>query len=309
MTDLENPLTSLTHEQRLYYAVVASLHGWGDPERAWNPHPGQALVGQALFVDGAKKIFVQCGRKWGKTEIIVYCLWRYALLNSNVSCYYICPEAKHAREIVWESVDRRGRKRIQGFGPAEFIEHIDNQNLRITFKNGSFIKVDGSDNVDAWAGISPHFLVLDEFRSFRPEFLPVMNPNRATFDAPMIVIGTPPEQLWLDRETPHHYVELAKETREEMGEGMPSFWIHRPSWDNPDPIIQAFLKTEKATLLRKGREYEWLREYGAELVPGSARKVFPSFCPDVSKPKSHMVSELTVAKIIRGEGGYGITRS
>jgi len=104
-------------------------------------------------------------------------------------------------------------------------------------------------------------------------------------------------------------VELAKETREEMGEGMPSFWIHRPSWDNPDPIIQAFLKTEKATLLRKGREYEWLREYGAELVPGSARKVFPSFCPDVSKPKSHMVSELTVAKIIRGEGGYGITRS
>lgn len=273
---------NLTQEERYRHAVVASLHNWFDPNPAnhWTPHPSQQLALEAIFVNDCKLVFIQCGRKWGKTETIVYALWRRALLNPGSSCYYICPELKQAKEIIWKSRDRRGRLRIQEFGPAEFISSIDNTELRINLKNGSFIKVDGSDNFDAWAGISPHFVVLDEFRSFKPEFYDVMNPNRATFDAPMIIIGTPPENIWIDKDTPHQYVELAHEAQLDMLATGASFFIKRASWDNPDPIIQKFLASEKKTLFRRGKEATWWREYGAELVSGGERKVFPTFVSD-----------------------------
>lgn len=277
-------------QQRLEYAVLEGLHrkhlkkaNW------WSPHPSQALVAEAVFARGCKQVFVQCGRKWGKTEIIVYCLWRYALLNPNSSCYYICPEAKQAKEIVWKSKDRSGRLRIQGFGPSEFIDNIQNDELRITFKNGSFIKVDGSDNFDAWAGISPNFIVLDEFRSFKPEFYSVMNPNRATFDAPMLIIGTPPDRIWITPDIMHQYVEIARETQYEMATSPDeSFWIKRPSWDNPDPLIHKFLRKEKKRLERRNKMDEWWREYGAEVVQGGANKVFPTFIADKTYPSTHV---------------------
>ncbi len=273
-----------------YHYVIRSLHGLdGKSQTPWNPHPSQKLVGQSLFQRGCKNIFIQCGRKWGKTEIIVYCLWRWALLNPNSACYYICPIIKQAREIIWESKNRQGRDRLPQFGSSEFIESIDNTEMRITFKNGSFIKVDGSDNFDAWAGISPNFIVLDEFRSFKPEFYGVMNPNRAVFNAPMIIMGTPPEQIWIDKDNEHQYIEIAKEIRMDMLEGGDSFWIKRPSWDNPDPVIQRFLAAEKKRLFRRGKQDEWFREYGAELVPGGSSKIFRKFISDPTMPMSHVV--------------------
>lgn len=281
----------LTPEQRYRHHVVSSLHRWHDPEESnhWNPHAGQQLVLKAIFVHDCKTIFVQCGRKWGKTETITYALWRWALLNPGQSCYYICPELKQAKEIIWKSRDRKGKLRLQEFGSPEFIESIDNTELRITFKNGSFIKVDGSDNYDAWAGISPNFIVLDEFRSFRPQFYTVMNPNRAAFNAPMIIIGTPPEDIWLDKDTPHQYVEIAHETQLDMLETGESFFIKRPSWDNPDEVIHKFLSKEKKRLYRKGKMHEWWREYGAELVSGGENKVFTSFVSDLTLPNSQVV--------------------
>ena len=283
---------SVKERARYQYLVINSLHNKFDPDpkKHWTPHQSQHLVLKALFHHHCKTIFVQCGRKWGKTEVIIYCLWRWALLNPGQSCYYICPTLKQAREIVWKSRDRRGRLRIQEFGNQEFIQSIDQSEMRITFTNGSFIKVDGSDNFDAWAGISPNMLVLDEFRSFRPEFFTVMNPNRATFDAPMIIIGTPPEQIWIDKDTPHQYVEIAHECRMDMFETGRSFHIKRPSWDNPDPLIHSFLGPEKKRLMRRGKASEWWREYGAELVAGGEHRIFPTFIADPTLSGSQVIT-------------------
>lgn len=281
----------LPPDERYRHIVVSSLHNWFDPDPAnhWHPHASQHLVLEALFVRDCKLVFCQCGRKWGKTETIVYALWRFALLNPGVACYYICPTQKQGREIVWKSRDRKGRLRLQEFGPAEFIANIDNEDLRITFKNGSFIKVDGSDNFAAWAGISPHLVVLDEFCYFKADFYDVMNPNRATFDAPMIIIGTPPKQIWLDKDTPHQYVEVAKEARDTMMDTGEALHIKRASWDNPDPMIQSFLRREKKILFRKNKQATWWREYGAEFVTDGETKIFPAFTADPTLPGSHVI--------------------
>lgn len=283
---------SVTEAAAHYHRVVSALH------ENWSPHPSQALVGRAIFSDMLKFVFVQCGRKWGKTEIIVYSLWRWALLNPNSSCYYICPELKQAKEIIWKSKDKRGRSRIQAFGPADFIDSIDNTELRVNFKNGSFIKCDGSDNWSAWKGISPNFIVLDEFSDFKPEFFPAMNPNRAVFDAPLVIIGTPPEKIWLDKDTPHQYVEKAQEARELMLEDGSALWIKRPSWDNPDPTIQMFLRKEKKSLFRANKQDEWWRDYGAELMPAKASKIFPNFISDMTLDGAHVADHSTILDTI-----------
>lgn len=285
----DNQVANLSDQERYRHQVIVSLHKWDqDPQFHWTPHPGQQLALEALFVHECKLIFCQCGRKWGKTELIAYSLWRFALLYPGSACYYICPEQKQAREIIWKSRDRAGKLRLQEFASNEFVESIDNGELRINFKNGSFIKVDGSDNFAAWAGISPHFVVLDEFCYFKPEFYPVMNPNRATFDAPMVIIGTPPKQIWLTKDTPHQYVEIAQEARADMFETGESFHIQRPSWDNPDPIIHKFLAREKKKLFKRNKQAEWWREYGAQLVSDGESKVFPSFIADPTAVGAHV---------------------
>ena len=47
----------------------------------WQPHTGQLDVGRPLISGKASTLFVQCGRKWGKTDFAVYLLWRHALLH------------------------------------------------------------------------------------------------------------------------------------------------------------------------------------------------------------------------------------
>lgn len=290
-------MSNVSDDRAYYHHVVQALHKFDTPN-PWIPHPSQLLIGQAVFVNNCKSVFVQCGRKFGKTEIVIYCLWRWALLNPGSSCFYICPEGKQAKEVIWEAKDRRGGERLQTFVGPEFIQHIDNDEMRITLPNNSSIKVDGSNNFSAWRGLSPHFIVLDEFADFKPEFYDAMNPNRATYDAPMIIIGTPPKKLWVDAETPHQYIQIAEEYRDEMVSGKDAFWIKRPSWSNPDPVIQRFLAEEKKRLFKAGKEDVWFREYGAELVPEKAKKIFPGFTADYNLEGSHVMQHGRMIEVI-----------
>ncbi len=224
----------------------------------WTPHDAQTIILQRIFRDLVKVAFVECGRKLGKTELIAYFLWRMALTNPG-GHYYLAPEQKQAKEIVWAS------GRIQSFGPQEFIESINATEMRIRFTNGSFIKVDGSDNFNAYRGIEPHSAAYDEFRDFRPEFHKAMSPNFGVYNAPLLVCGTPPEQLELD-----HYDAMKRES-EERGS-----YFNYPSWFNPH-FSRTWLEEERLKLLARGEGDIWEREYGARRVVGGSLSIFPMF--------------------------------
>lgn len=255
-----------------YIDTINALH-----ER-WTPHEDQVLVGRKLFKEDIRNIFIQCGRKWGKTEIILYFLWRWAQLNANSSCYYISPYFKQSKEIIWAN------KRIQNFGPKEWLlEGSSGQNsteLRLNFKNGSFIKLDGSDNWTAYDGVTPHMVVYEEFRDFRSEFHERMSPNLAVNNAPLIIIGTPP-----NREG--QYTELV----EEFKNSDDSFWFKAPSWRNPH-ISKEWLKRQKQKLIDRGEIDVWQREYGAEFVKGGSSSIFPMWSDSMIKTHNQILQEL-----------------
>jgi hypothetical protein len=164
-----------------------------------------------------------------------------------------------AREILWAS------RRVQTFGPEEWIEgNPNNTEMRITFKNGSFIKLAGSDNVDSYRGVKPKGLtVLDEFKDFRPEFLEAYDPNRAAFDSPMMIIGTPPE-------FENQFTSLAKIYESDPNKR----FFQMPTSVNPH-ISREWLEKKKAELYALGEGDKWEREYEAKFVTGGASAIFP----------------------------------
>lgn len=250
--------------------MIEGLHS------TWSPHSGQALVIRELFQNETKDIFVQAGRNWGKTELMCYMLWRYAMSHPGSENYYFSPYQRQSREILWAS------SRLQRFGPEAWIEGKPNDSeMRVRFKNGSFIKVDGSDNVESYRGVKPRGIsVFDEFKDFRPEFFEAYDPNRAAHDSPLLIIGTPP-----DREC--QFLKVAADFRANDNKR----FFKAPSSENPH-ISKDWLDKKKHELITRGEEDVWQREYLAEYVPGGVSKIFPMLKTDIIKPKHQMLAAL-----------------
>lgn len=251
-----------------YVEMINGLHA------TWTPHDGQIQIGKALFNDG-KDIFSQCGRNWGKTEFVCYVLWRWAFSNPGSENYYFAPYMKQAREILWAS------GRLQSFAPKEWIKDINYSEMRITLTNGSFIKLDGSDNVEAYRGVKPRGIsVFDEFKDFRPEFYDAYDPNRAAHNSPLIIIGTPP-----DREC--QFVKIADVFKNDPDK----IFYQGPTHVNPH-ISKEWLAKKEKELVLKGEEDVWQREYLAEYVPGGASKIFPQISVQYVYPHAQLIREV-----------------
>jgi len=261
-----------------------------DLDLCWQPHKDQAEVKNALFAQNHKKIFLECGRKFGKTEFLAYMLYRYALLNPNSACYFIAPFQKQARELIWANnrlqnfflplINPTTERTFHGHTREEAhqilkeltdkygVEALDTQ-MRIRFGNGSFIKLDGADQHQAYRGVNPHLIVYDEFKDHHPKFHDGMDPNLATHDAPLIIVGTPPEG---DEDNDPQFCELADFCSIDGN----SSYFNKSSYCNPH-ISAKWLDQKKLELVSRGREDVWLREYMAQRVRAGSRSIFPMF--------------------------------
>jgi hypothetical protein len=236
----------------------------------WTPHAGQLKVGYAYFLKGLKKVFVRCGRKFGKTELACYILYRIAMSRPNQHCYYIAPTYKQARELVWEN----GRlPNFLGKLKGKYVENISESDNRITFRNGSFIKIDGSENYEAYRGINPHAIVYDEFKDFHPKFHEGMEPNLATHEAPIFIFGTPPDS----EDTQFCRIEEGFNTDDEGAA------FKMPTHTNPH-ISKKWLANQERIMTARGEWHVWMREYMAEIVPSGALHIFPMFKAPKAEP-------------------------
>lgn len=239
----------------------------------WTPHEAQVAIGRALISEGKKDVFAQCGRNLGKSELTAYLMWRWAWTFAGSENYYFSPYMKQSREIMWAS------RRIQDFGPKEWIEKINEQEMRIYFRNGSFIKLDGSDNVEAYRGVKPKGLtVYDEFKDFRPEFHEAYDPNRAAYDTPLFVIGTPPE-------FEGQFTQIAESWSKDPLKAFFKF----PTHFNPH-ISHEWLGKKKAELYGRGEGDKWEREYMAEFVRGGSKRIFPMLKNEFIKPHAEIMT-------------------
>ena len=123
-----------------------------DLHARFTPHKGQIAPIRDIFELYKLMVQLDCGRKYGKTEIDLYVLTRWALTKPG-EYYLIGPFAKQQAEIVWHN------RRLPNFPPPQYVKKAYDSDYRLVFTNGSFIKVDGSDNHQAYRGVNPHGMV------------------------------------------------------------------------------------------------------------------------------------------------------
>lgn len=291
---MDGPVTGLSKDQQTYFLLTEALH------RNYQPHSGQVPIVQALFSpNGATRVFVRCGRKFGKTTIGAYCLIRKALFEPGSRCYYLTPLKTQADEIVWSSgllTNFILTAEELGYPTTNpLIKHIDKQKMRITFFNDSFIKVDGSDNIDAQRGWNPDMICADEFAEFHPDWAGVMIPNLLARKATIIILGTPPRFPVLPDGTKHQYVIFDEEFQKEHKAGKrTTFHIYAPTWVNPHNDKE-WLEEEKQRLYDRGDGIVWEREYAAKIVLGDRQAVFPMYAPE-----THLVDHDELRELILG---------
>jgi hypothetical protein len=233
----------------------------------WKPHPGQVKAGKALLTDGKKRVFIQCGRKWGKTEFVLYILTRWAALKPGSECCYYAPTKKNAKIIVW--------RRLKKFIPKEFLldqsveKAFKEQELIVRLWNDSIIRVDGADDEEAGRGVEPDVVVYDEYKDFKEGFHEGMEPNLEVKDAPLLFIGTPPDHE-------NHFTQAADEIKKDPD----GFYIEAPSTEGlvyGTPKGLKALKKIEAKCKARGDYAYFLREYMGKFVLGGAGSIFPMF--------------------------------
>ncbi len=226
-------------------------------------HAGQIQVAKAYFNDNKRIIQSQWGRNAGKSETVLFVSNVRAILVPNSQIYIICPERKQGKEIYWAS------RRLQNYAPPEFISEYHSTDLRITFKNGSFICIDGCENLAGLAGIKPHLVFYDEFQRHSQEFdLEIMRPNLLAKNSSLIVTGTPPKRDC-------YYVQFKKQLLEEIKNGDDTrLYLQFPTSINPTIDAVELQKTIDG-LIRSGNQPIARREYYGEDCFGGEGVVFP----------------------------------
>lgn len=229
----------------------------------WKPHSGQTPIGKALFYDEKKDIIVECGRKYGKSELAPYCQYRWAITHNDTYNYYFCPQKDQIGDIIWAN------GRMPDFLPIHLKrKYLDGEpsksEYRVNFKNGSFIRCDGSDSHQKARGYTANGLsVYDETKDFHPMFHDAFDPNRAVNDAPLLALGTPGDEKAL--------LTILFEAAKLSDYGAT---FNFPSYVNPH-ISREFLKKKEEEYRARG-EYDIFQiEYLAKRVKIGSKYIFP----------------------------------
>jgi len=254
----------------------------------WMPHDGQMPILKDLLFNFAIGIFVQCGRKFGKTELAIFCCYVIAIMIPGAEVYYIADEKDHARDICWtngrlphffttfsrkeDETEESYLVRVK-YGhklAKKYVLGIDNQSMVVKLTNGSTIKVDGAKNYSRADGLSPAFVVYDEFKHHDPRYDQAMRPNLKAKNGRLLIIGTPPEN-----EQNYYY-----ETSQEFLNRARHKFYKSPCYMNPyvyKGVDDPKLAEDKKIAEMKGELHIFLREYMAEITPDQSRTIFPMF--------------------------------
>jgi phage terminase large subunit len=131
----------------------------------WKARPHQESLFQYMFSDGTmqrKRAVEVWHRRAGKDS----CSLQLCAIASQqrVGVYWhMLPTAKQGRKVIWEGIDKFGRRMIDQAFPKEIRASVNDTEMRIKLKNGSIYQVVGSDNYDSLVGSNPVGVIMSEY--------------------------------------------------------------------------------------------------------------------------------------------------
>jgi hypothetical protein len=130
-------------------------------------------------------------RRAGKDEIALH-RGAVAAFERVANYWHMLPEYSQARKAIWESTNpHTGKRRIDEAFPHEIRSRTREQEMAITFVNGSSWQVVGSDNYNSLVGSAPAGIVYSEWALANPSARAYLRPIIAENNGWQIFITTP----------------------------------------------------------------------------------------------------------------------
>jgi phage terminase large subunit len=153
------------------------------------------------------------------------------------------PQTKQARKVVWDGIDRQGRRIIDQVFPPALRVSTNITEMRIELKCGSIWQAVGSDNYNSLIGSNPVGVVFSEYSVSKPSAWDYIRPILAENDGWALFVYTArgPNHGWhlysMAREHPGWFSELLtvddtgvlspEDIEEERRSGMPEEMIEQ----------------------------------------------------------------------------------
>lgn len=161
----------------------------------WSPRHYQMDLMRYLFAqDGTMRLGARAVEVWhrrcGKDSASLQL--QALATQARVGTYWtMLPTLTQARRVIWDGIDRDGRRMIDQAFPKEIRSGINHSEMKIEFKNGSVWQCVGSDNYDSLVGTNPIGVVFSEYSIADPRAWDFIRPILSENDGFAIFIYTP----------------------------------------------------------------------------------------------------------------------
>lgn len=153
--------------------------------KGWKPRPYQQEFFRAINGIGQPKkdrIFHRWCRRSGKDLTDTLHLFTQ-MIQVPANYVYFFPTYSQGRKAWWERVDIDTGKSTLDLMPKELIAgELNHQDMRMRLKNGSILRVVGSDKIDSVVGINTHGIIFSEWAYSDPyawtKMQPILSQNK-----------------------------------------------------------------------------------------------------------------------------------
>jgi phage terminase large subunit len=155
----------------------------------WHPRPHQRKCWD-YFERGGKRAAVVWHRRAGKDSMAINLMATKAIERVGVY-WHMLPEATQGRKVIWDGIDKFGRRIIDQAFPKEIRKRISDNEMKIELFNGSIFQVVGSDNYNSLVGSNPVGINFSEWSIAKPSAWDYMRPILAENGGWALFIYTP----------------------------------------------------------------------------------------------------------------------
>lgn len=217
------------------------------------PHAGQWAIADA-FNEGAQRVVVRAGRRFGKSALALNLVLREALQNPG-RYWIIAPEYRQAKTIYWRDL-------VDEFIPEQLIIRKNDAELIIELLSlvdgkKSVIEFKGSDNENTLRGAGLKGVVLDEF-AFQKEHVwsKIVSPMLVQTNGWALFITTP-------NGVANHFKTFWDDAVAREADGDKDWrTFHFTSYDNTlEPHMKENLDKERLRLSPEFFEQEYMAEF------------------------------------------------
>jgi len=127
----------------------------------WDPFAHQIPIWNYLD-NGGKRAVAVWHRRGGKDSTSLNYTASRAIEKVGVY-YHMLPTQKQARKVIWDGIDRNGRRMLAQAFPDEIVKGKRSQEMQLELINGSIWQLCGSDNYNALVGSNPVGVVFSEW--------------------------------------------------------------------------------------------------------------------------------------------------